>query len=252
MHSRCSRCGAPAEPRQEVCLQCGAPLSRATPTALERLLGRRLPWLPGDLFLPMVALAAVTLASAAVALGARHERRDAAPSLVPGTPATSATTTVAPTSMPVTTPTAPPATTTTPGPTISDAPLPAAPGAPSTVTRTTPPPARTTPTTTGPAVPQTPAHTVGSWPAGASGWTDIIESLPASSGRAAAVVTARKALKAGLTHVGVLLSSDFSSLRSGYWVVYAGAFGSSSAAEGGLATTAAHGFVGAYPARISR
>ncbi len=208
----------------------------------------------------MLALGLVTLASAAVALGARHERRASAPTLLePGsrTTVTSRATTVAPTSSPgtgffttaphTTAPhtTAPP--TATPQPTISTGTLPVAPGAPSTVTKTTPAPAKTR------TAARPPARSVGSWPSGISGWTDILESLPESpTGRAEALASAHRAARAGLTQVGVLRSADYSTLRAGYWVVYAGVFTNRAAAESALATASTHGFSGPYPARISR
>lgn len=204
----------------------------------------------------MLLLALVTLASSAVALGARHERRASAPTLVrPGLPvtATSDATTVAPgprfsTTVPQTTARTTAPRTAAPQPTISTGTLPVAPGAPSTVAKTAPAPAKTTTTAARP-----PAPGAGSWPSGVSGWTDILESLPESStGHAEALASAHRAARAGLTEVGVLRSSDHSSLRAGYWVVYAGVFTSRAAAESALATASTHGFSGSYPARVTR
>ena len=246
----CARCGAPAEPRQEICLQCGAELPPVGPqSGLGPLLREYLPWLPPAWVWPLVVLAFVTYGGVAVALAARHERNAAAPTFI-ATSVPATTTQPAPTVAPSSTPTTSEtharttAPRTTPPPTIATTTLPVAPGAPSTTATTTP-----APTTT--AAPQSRGG-VGSWPDSRTGWTDIIESLPESSGRAAAVATAHTALAAGLRDVGVLLSSRFASLRAGYWVVYAGVFDSSQAAQDGLATAHAHGFAGAYPAKISR
>src|SRR5205085_3487655 len=69
----------------------------------------------------------------------------------------------------------------------------------------------TTSTTTGtkpPPPPPPPKRAgVGSWPAGKTGYTVVLTSVPAGGGRAAAVAQARRALAAGLTRVGVLDSS---------------------------------------------
>lgn len=245
-HSRCVRCGAPAAPRQEICLQCGARLPDPGPSALELTLRRRAPWLSLELLVPLVVLALVTLASAAVALGARHERRASTPTLLE--PTTTRATTAA------TTRSASTASASTGGPTISTGKLPVAPGAPSTAARTTPPPTTTHAAATRPVTTRArPAVSVsGSWPRRTSGWTVIIQSLPASPlGHGEALATARAARHAGLARVGVLLSSRYSTLRNGYWAVYTGVFASSAAAEAAAATAARRGFPGAYPARVA-
>ena len=54
-----------------------------------------------------------------------------------------------------------------------------------------------------------------------------------------------------MRHVGVLLSSRYSTLRSGYWVVFAGVYRSETVASAALATAHAHGYAGAYPARVA-
>jgi hypothetical protein len=91
---------------------------------------------------------------------------------------------------------------TAPAPTITTGPLPAAPGAPSTGAVTTPPP------------PPTPnPNALAVWPAGQSGYTDVLESIRTGDGRAAAAAHARQARQAGLKDVGVLVSSQYSSLH---------------------------------------
>jgi hypothetical protein len=64
----------------------------------------------------------------------------------------------------------------------------------------------------------------------------VLVSTPQTAGRPAAVREARRAIGAGLTDVGVLDSSDFSSLHSGYWVIFSGVFNSAQEAESGLDT----------------
>jgi hypothetical protein len=98
----------------------------------------------------------------------------------------------------------------------------------------------TAPTAPQPAPPPPPASgTLTEWPAGQNGWTIVLASIPQSSGRAAAVREARKGLAAGLTDVGVLNSSEFSSLHSGYFVIFSGIFNSESEAKSALSTAKA-------------
>ena len=111
--------------------------------------------------------------------------------------------TVPVTSSPANLPTAPP-------PTITNGPLPAAPGAPSTGATTVPAPPN--------------PNALAVWPAGQSGYTDVLESLPAAGGRAAALARARQAKRSGLKQVGVLASSEYSSLHPGYFVVFSGIY----------------------------
>ena len=75
----------------------------------------------------------------------------------------------------------------------------------------------------------------------------MLVSVPQSAGRPAAVSEARKALGAGLTDVGVLDSSDYSSLHSGYWVVFSGVYNSAQEAESGVDTAK-----GTYSAAYAR
>jgi hypothetical protein len=78
------------------------------------------------------------------------------------------------------------------------------------------------------------------WPAGERAWTVVIAS---TTSRAEAE---KKAEEAGGGDVGVLKSDDYSSLRKGYWVVFAGQYPSQSAAQ-----TAAEGRGGgAYARRV--
>ncbi len=92
---------------------------------------------------------------------------------------------------------------------------------------------------------------VRSWPRGKDGYTVVLVSLPEAAGRGAAVARAREAARAGVGDVGVLLSSRHSTLRAGYWVVFAGAFSTEAAAQAALAAVRSHGYPGAYPARVA-
>ena len=109
------------------------------------------------------------------------------------------------------------------------------------------------PLTIPPTTPTTPATTpsaAGTWPAGQSGYTVVLASVAEANGRAAADSAAQRATNAGLAAVGVLRSSDFSSLRPGYWVTYAGVYGSLAAAQGALPQAQAAGFPSAYTRHI--
>jgi hypothetical protein len=109
-------------------------------------------------------------------------------------------------------------------------------------------PTSTTPTEPQPEPPPPPASggELIEWP-GQNGWTIVLASVPQSSGRAAAVREARKASNAGLTDVGVLNSSDYSSLHSGYFVVFSGVFTSEKEARSSLDTAK-----GSYPQAYAR
>jgi len=114
----------------------------------------------------------------------------------------------------------------------------------STPTETSTLPTASTPTTAPeqPPPPPPPSNTLIQWPAGQNGWTIVLSSIPQSAGRAAAVSAGQKALNAGLTDVGILDSSQFSSLHTGYFVVFTGVYDSENKARAALDT--AHG---SYP-----
>jgi hypothetical protein len=90
------------------------------------------------------------------------------------------------------------------------------------------------------------------WPAGKSGYTDVLESLPQTGGRTNALARARAAKRAGLQDVGVLLSSGYSSLHPGYYVVFSGIYSSQSQASSALSTAHAKGFPNAYQVRVTQ
>jgi hypothetical protein len=61
------------------------------------------------------------------------------------------------------------------------------------------------------------------WPGG-DRYTIVLSSFPARSGLAAAKAMAEEAVRAGLPDVGVLVSSSYSSLHPGYFVVFSGIY----------------------------
>jgi hypothetical protein len=122
------------------------------------------------------------------------------------------------------------------------------------------PPEQTTPTTTAaatqpqpsqppPPPPASRALTV--WPAGKSGWTVVLQSLPITGGRDFALAQARAAQHAGLTQVGILDSSKFSSLHPGYYVLFTGIDSSFADADTDAAGARARGYPRAYARRIT-
>ena len=137
----------------------------------------------------------------------------------------------------------PPTTTPPPPATITD-------------TVTTPPTATTAPTTTTAPKPtpkpKPPANGgPATWPAGTSGYTVVLESIPASAGAALPLAQARAAMRRGVPQVGVLLSSRYSSLHPGYAVVFSGVYRSSAAATAALPAVHAKGYPSAYQARVA-
>jgi hypothetical protein len=125
-----------------------------------------------------------------------------------------------------------------PKPTISTGTLPRPPGAPSTRGATTPTPPN--------------PNALAFWPAGKSGYTLVLESIPQANGRAAAVARARQAKQRGVKDVGVLPSSQYSSLHPGYYVVFAGIYASQAEASAALSTVHAHGYPDAYQTRVTK
>ena len=219
----CPRCGAPHDPEQEYCLECGYRL-RAGRGVVGRLAAawqHRFGWYPGDwiwrvLLGLVIAIAGATAAIVLADAGAENTTIVATEGGAPHAPTTAPET----------------ATVTLPG--VSTGPP---------VTPTEPPP----PTATAPA-----PGSLTSWPAGSSGFTVVLESLPTSSGRSLALERARSAARAGLPQVGLLDSSRYSSLHPGYYVVFSGVYNSLGQAQAAQATAAAKGFRLAYARQITR
>lgn len=109
----------------------------------------------------------------------------------------------------------------------------------------------TTPTTSSKPPPPPPPQAPVSWPAGKSGWTIVLDSVPSPNGRAAAVAEAKQALHVGVKQVGVLDSADFSSLHPGYFVVFAGVYDTEAEAQSHVIDAHRHGYRGPYPRRIT-
>jgi hypothetical protein len=233
----CPACGVAYEPLQEYCLECGTrlPTNRGVVGFLATEWQRRLSWYPGDWIWPVLLFLVLTIVATAAAVAAGSTRSNANPTVV----ATEPHVTVGPGVQPSTVPTVIQTSTlpTAPQPTISTGPLPRAPGSPSTNVVTTPTPN---------------PNALAEWPSGKSGYTDVLESLPQNGGRANALARARTAKRAGIPAVGVLLSSGFSSLHPGYYVVFSGIYGTQGQASGALSTVHARGFPHAYQARVTR
>jgi hypothetical protein len=224
----CPRCGAPHDPFQEYCLECGARLTR-TPEG--RSVWRRETWTrdsPFWFWAAFLGLLAIALITGAIVLAADDD--ESAEATSPGTtiPLTDVTTgvtteplptTVQPPTLTGTTSTTFPTTTgfTTTGQTTT--------GTTSTTTTT-----QTTTTGTGP---------VATWPAGRTAYTVIVGSFREARGRAPAEARATEARNAGLDQVGILRSSDYSSLEPGWYAVFTGIFDSRSQAESRLSTARA-------------
>jgi hypothetical protein len=217
--SRCPRCGTPAEPLQEYCLECGLRLhTTGLVPALASGWRRRVRWYPGDWIWPsLMALVVAVLAASAAILWTRDAESAPRETLVGDT-----------TQLPTTLATVEPPTTAPPAPTV-----------PTGTTRTT--------TTT-----RTPRpRTLIEWPKNRTGWTLVLASLPTSAGRKAATAKARQALDAGLPQVGVLDSSRYSSLHPGYYVVFSGTYDSLSAAQDAASKAADKGYGNAYARRVT-
>ena len=216
----CPRCGTPYAAGQEYCLECGLPLpgsARAT-SALRAAWRRRIPWYPGDwVWAALLGLAVAAVAATVVVLADRgnadSNRLVATDNRTVGTSADTGTLT-------------------------------------ETTPATTGQTQTTTTATTAPSA--APAKHLRAWPAGRSGYTVVLNSIPTTAGRPRAVEEARRAIRAGLQDVGVLDSSDFSTLHPGYYVVFSGFYPSSTAATNAMAAARDAGFRTPYPRQIAR
>ena len=217
----CTKCGAAAEPGQEYCLECGArlPGGGGLLSNVGSAWRRHLRWYPGDWLPVVLALLLVAALATAAAVYAGGEEETAAPGR----------TLVA---------TAPPDVTATEADTETET-APVA-SVPTEVTTTAPPPDGG-----GPGNPV-------EWPADEDGYTVVLSSLPASSGRDLAMQTARRGLRSGLKEVGVLDSEDYASLHPGFFVVFAGVYPSLDAAQNAVADARDAGFSNAYAREITR
>ena len=220
----CPRCGTPFAPTQEYCLEFGLrlPVTGGVVGTLASAWRRRLPYYPGDWIWPVLVALVIAAIAAAVAIAATNDNggkktlvATTSQGTVPGSVTTVGPTGPETTSVPTTTaPTAPPASTSPPPP----------PSSPNQLT---------------------------AWPSGTAGYTVVLNSVPTTGGRGQAVSLAKEALKAGLTDVGVLESSRYSSLHPGYYVVFSGVFNTLAEAQGTLSTARSSGYPSAYTRPIT-
>jgi hypothetical protein len=221
----CPRCGAAREPGQDYCVECGLRLPPVTGrlASLRRGWLRRVGWYPGDWIWVSLPTLLVAVAGAVVAITLTEDGgASGGTTLVAASARLPVRGDVPETTSSVVLPSAP------------------EPGAGTTTQRTTTTGSRTAPN--------------GSltWPESTHGWTIVLVSYPSTRGRAAPLATASRAAGLGLPEVGVLDSSDFSSLHPGYTIVFSGIYRSRADAEAALTSARASGFGSAYSREISR
>ncbi len=246
----CEVCGAPLEPDQTYCLECGSP----TPLAprLHRG-GKAAAILAGAMI--VLGLGAGALAFAVVnddGGGSSGTDTIGIPvttggATVPPPPETAPTVGTLPADTTFTTPTAPITTPTTPTATGPATGFDTVTG-PSTAPATTKPSTTKAPATTTapPATTSTPpASGASDWPNGRTAWTAILASVRSESDARAA----KSRVAAGGDPAGVLFSTDFPDLRPGYWVVFSGTYDSRNTAIA-QATKLRPDFPTAYARRI--
>ncbi len=204
----CPRCGAAMTDRQEWCLNCGA----AVGTRVVAAPGWRMPIAIAGVIL---AIAAVAIAIAIVQLADDTDQVGQNQPVVTPSPA-------AVTPVPETTPD--PAL--TPDPTLPEA----------SGQETPEPTEEETPEPTEEETPEPTEESSGGtadarWPAGKSGWTVVLASDPSVT---EARARAERFAADGISGVGVLDSDNFSSLKGGFYVVFAGRYDSQSEASDAL------------------
>ena len=240
----CANCGAPYEADQEYCLECGA-----------RLPARRDARPPSSLIAVAIILALLAIGGlvAGIVLAGGGGSDEAAP-VATGALETTITGPATQTFEPSTD--LPPATdagtgsgTDTGLPPVETTLVPGGTNPEPPGTATTPPP--DTPTTSTPTTPPSAGEPT-EWPAGQSGYTVIVASIPQSQGAGAAEAQADRARQAGLPQVGVLVSSDYSSLRPGFYVVFSGVYSTLDEAKAALPAARSAGFSDAYTRRITQ
>jgi hypothetical protein len=219
--SACPRCGTPHAAGQEYCLECGLRLPVEASGVVARLgrgWRRRMHWYPGDWIWPsLLALLIAALAGIGAAAFVAHDR--SSPGYVDETSP------------------------------VGSVPSTASPPEQTTTAATTP--AQPQPEQPPPPPPAATSRALTVWPAAKSGWTVVLQSLPIANGRAFALAQARAAQHAGLTEVGILDSSKFSSLHPGYYVLFTGIHSSFSDADTAAAGARSHGYPRAYARRIT-
>ena len=208
----CPACGAPVEPNQDYCLDCGARVVPARQAgAIEHAWGRRFGRYPGDWVWASLLLLLVAAGSATAGIVTGHTSRGANGDTV-----------------------------------VAISPVVTAPPAPPVETQTETGFTTTVPTPK-PKQRSKPAGTLSNWP-NRNGYTVVLASVPsAGKGIDEADGDAKQALAKHVRNVGVLTSSNFSSLHPGYYVVFAGVYGSLADAQ-----TAAARLAGRYPNAYAR
>lgn len=223
----CPNCGAPHDAYQEYCLECGRRLPPLYASRTEIWTRYSPIWL----WTALAALLLVALVSGAIVAVAATDDDETATSIPVVTTGPQTTGTVGVITQPPTITINPP--TTTLGTTTFG-----------TTTLSTTTLGTTTFGTT------TSAGNV-TWPAGKDGFTVVLKSVPTSEGRAQADAAASKARSNGLPQVGVLNSSDYSSLNPGYYVTFSGIYDTQSQANTALPTARSKGFPTAYSREVS-
>jgi hypothetical protein len=207
---------------QEYCVECGLrlPLERGIGETVGRAWRFQVSRHPGGWLWVVLVLLALTVLATVAAILASDEGESAVRTIVATEPMSL--------TRPVPTETAFVPTTTTPP-------------------ETAPSGTQTATTTTGPAKRSAPID----WPDGRSGRTIIVASVPTTNGREAALRLARAAIAAGLPRVGVLDSSEFASLRPGYFVVFSGIYETVDGALAAVESAQSRGYPRAYEREIT-
>lgn len=198
---------AEQDPAPQQCPRCGAPMTErqewclncgaAVGTRIVAAPGWRTPFVIAGVIL---ALAAIAVAIAIVQLADDTDQVAQNPAAATAAPAPAA-------------PTPTPEAALTPDPTLPEA------------------SGKETPTPQPSSTPDSTGSADAKWPAGKSGWTVVLAS---DSSESDARDKADGFAADGIAGVGVLDSDGFSSLRGGYWVVFAGRYGSQSEASDAL------------------
>ena len=89
------------------------------------------------------------------------------------------------------------------------------------------------------------------WPPTKDGFTIVLKSVPTSNGRSQAEAAANRARNNGLSEVGILNSTDYSSLNPGYYVTFSGIYDTQSQANAALPNARSKGFPTAYVREVS-
>lgn len=228
----CAECGAALAPGQPYCLECGRP----TPVAPGIMRGGRAAgWLAAGLIVLGLGAGALTWALAAggdddgTAVAVSTETTTASVTDVPVVTDSTTTTDGLPTD--------------TAGTDTAVGTLPIDPSVTATDTAPVDPPVSTP---TPPATETEPAASADDWPAGRTGWTVVVSSVRDQT----EALGTKDTVRAAGEPAGVLFSSDFSTLRPGFYVVFSGVF-SSQAAAAAQARAIEGQFPGAYPRRIA-